>query len=380
MPFELHHTLVSERFTPQKRTSGETAFFKVNLKGEFPVLFPGRVNRRASATFTHRVRVDSVDPEPVDGRPGSTPLHGGVHAVNKIIPLTLRIFTPDGREFTATEITRADLNKFRDRRGAPSGPWSYSLTGESEPIFVDEDSTITNAKGTVGFSVIETVPNESAPPLVASAQVTPQRQSFQFDLFRVGTFVAEIAQPTIGSPWRGQMRLVDPDGVAVARTSGRRLTFDVGLALKSRIDALLGPRGAFIEVFGENTGGHALARLRVNDIVSAETIDMHGLLEDVLSNVEQDGGADPKDFQPNVVYTLARKSEELAAGLKLEVKSLKVGTIDVAIGPGVMLGASVPAIRLTVAVSGAAKVTFAGPTTMCWAIARGRRSATLPTA
>src|SRR3970040_561581 len=100
MPFELPHTLVSERFTPQKRTSGETAFFKVNLKGEFPVLFPGRVNRRASATFTHRVRVDSVGPEPVDGRPGSTPLHGGVQTVNKIIPLTLRIFKPRGCAYT----------------------------------------------------------------------------------------------------------------------------------------------------------------------------------------------------------------------------------------------------------------------------------------
>src|SRR5262249_7828999 len=40
----------------------------------------------------------------------------------------------------------------------------------------------------------------------------------------------------------------------------------------------------------------------------------------------------------------------------------RVGTIDVAIGPGVMLGASVPAIKLTVAVSGEAKVTFSGLT------------------
>jgi phospholipase C len=410
MPFELVHTLVSQRFTPQRRTSGDTATFKVSLKGEFAVLFPGRVSRRASASFTHRLRVESLGPEGADGEPGpgSTPLHGGWQTVSKTIPLTLRVFTPDGAEFTATEITRFDLNRFRDLRGAPTGPWSYSLSGESQPLLVDEDSMIVNPKGTVGLSLVETVPNESAPPLVAGTPLTPQRQSFQFDLYRLGTFVAEIAQSVIVAPWRGSMRLLDPDGLAVAATPNTRLTFDVGLAalsksrdaagnirkwtlevspqggvvvgsprlsatvigrgrisiaaLKSRIDALLGPRGSFIEAFGENSGGQALARLRVKDIVSAETIDMHGLLEDVLSDVEQDGAADPKNFQANVLYTLARRSEELAAGLKLDVRSLKVGTIDVAIGPGIMLGASVPAIRLTVAVSGAAKVRFAGAT------------------
>ncbi|HMQ16819.1 MAG TPA: hypothetical protein PKC49_12680, partial [Phycisphaerae bacterium] len=131
MPFELHHTLVATQLVPVRRTSGERAFFAVNLERAFPVLFPGRVTRGASATFTHRVRVPSIDND-------STPLHGGFHTVQKVIPLTLRLFTPDGREFTATEITHADLRKFRDARGAPSGPWRLKLSGESEHIFVDE--------------------------------------------------------------------------------------------------------------------------------------------------------------------------------------------------------------------------------------------------
>ena len=408
MAFELTHNCVSQRFIPQKRTSGETAFFHVNLKGEFPVLFAGRVIRRASATFSHRVRVDTPDPvEPgaPPPRPGTAPRHGGFETVQKTIPLKLSVFTPDGHEFTANEITRADLNKFKDRRGLPTGPWSYTVTGESEHIFVDEDSTIANAQGTVGLSIIEPVPNESAPPLV-SAPLRGQRQSFQFDLYRVGTFVAEIRQNALTSQWRGTMRLLDPDGVAVAATPSRKLTFEAGLrtlsksrdaaghvrkwtlevspqggvvidtprvfatvfdrgritvaALKSRIDALLGPRGSFIKIFGENKNGQALARLKVTDPVSAETIDMHGLLDGVLSDVQQDGGASPKDFQPNVVYTLARRSEGLAADIKLNVSSLKVDTIDVAIGPGTMLGPSVPAITLTVAVSGSVKATFHG--------------------
>jgi phospholipase C len=412
MSFELRHTFVSKSFTPSRRTTGEQAFFTIDEKGEFPVLFPGRLNRRALATFRQRIRIDPVDPvgaKPIDGQPspGSAPLHGRFKMVDKSIPLTLRIFTPDARELTAAEITLADLKKFRDLRGGPSGPWSYRLTGESEHIVVDEDSIITNAKGTFGLGVTETVESESAPPLINNVPVTQTRLSFQFDLFRVGTFVAEISTQ-IGAQWRGSMRLIDPDGVTVARTTGRKLTFAVGLPtlnksrdaagkvrrwalemspqggvivgsprvsatvigsgritiapLRSRIDALLGPSGKFIEIFGENKDGAALARLRITDVVSAETIDMHGLLDGALEGVAQDGDAAPGNIQVNTVYTLARKSESLKAGLKLEVKTLKVDTIDVVIGPGVRLGASVPAIRLTVAVSGAVKVKFAGAT------------------
>ncbi|HMQ16193.1 MAG TPA: alkaline phosphatase family protein, partial [Phycisphaerae bacterium] len=279
-----------------------------------------------------------------------------------------------------------------------------------------ESSSITNAKGRVRVSLVETVQPQSAPPLVANERVTRGGRTLEFDLFRVGAFTAEVSQLALGTPWRGSMRLIDPDGVAVARTTGRRLSFDVGLvtlaksrdaaggvrrwklevvpqgglvlgtprvnatvigrgrititALRKRIDALLGTRGAFIELFGENKDGNALARLKVKDVVSAETIDMHGLLEDVLDDVDQDAGVDPKDFQANVVYSLASRSASLKAGLKLEVKTLKVGTIDITIGPGVMLGASVPAIRLTVAVTGAAKIKL-GPATLATAKVRG---------
>lgn len=411
MSFEIGHTFVSKRFTPSHRRSGEEAFFKVNEHGEFPVLFPGRLNRLASATFTHRVRVDPVGPEPIVGQPpppGSTPLHGGFETVNGIVPLTVRIFTPDGREFAATKITLADLRKFRDLRGLPSGLWSYSLKGESGPIFVEEDSLITNVKGTVGLGVTETVESESAPPLVNSVPIIPAQRSFQFDLFRVGRFVAEISQLLIGAQWRGSMRLIDPDGVAVAQTSRRKLTFAVGLptlnksrdatgkvrkwtlevspeggkivgsprvsatvigsgritiaALKLRIDAVLGPSGKFIKIFGENKDGEALGRLIVTDLVSAETIDMHGLL-DPLESTQQNPDPDPGKIQANtVVYTLGRTSESLQAGLRLEVNTLKVDSIKVVIGPGDKLGASVPAVRLTVAVSGAAKIRLGGLT------------------
>lgn len=319
MAFELLHKLIVERFTPKKQSSGESVQFKVDERGKFPVLFAGRLNRGAQASFTHRVRFDTPGPD------GSAPLHGGVNAVTKIIPLTLRVFSPDGREFTGTDITLADLRKHRDLRGSPSGLWSFTLTGESEQVLVDEDSTVADAMGTLGISIKESVPSESAPPLIDNVAIASAGQSFRFDLFRVGTFVAEISQLLVGAPWRGSMRLLDPDGVAVAQTTQRRLSFPVELrtldksrdaqgrvrkwtleaspkggvilgrhrvnatvigsariripALKERIDKLLGPRGEFIKIFGENKGGKALGRLKITDVVSAETIDMHGLLD-----------------------------------------------------------------------------------------------------
>ncbi|HEX3248346.1 MAG TPA: alkaline phosphatase family protein [Pyrinomonadaceae bacterium] len=417
MSFELPHTLISRRFTPETHQSGKETFFTVSLKGEFPVLFTGQLRHFTKATFKIKERAHHAS-EPIEGQPsdpGSTPLHGGFETVDRPMSLTLRIFTPDGQEFTGNKITLADLRKFRDLRGLPSGRWSYKLTGESEHVGLeDEDEFILDGgdpKGSLFISLNETVASESAPPLIKNVAIAATLQSFQFDLFRVGEFVAEISQAQIGAPWNGSMRLLDPDSVVVASTTGRQLKFTVNLptlnksrdaegkvrkwtlevsphggvvvgsphllatviakgritiaALKSRINALLGPDGSFIEIFGQNKGGEILARLRDKDIVSAETIDMHGLLEDVLSDVIQDGAANPHDFEANVLYTLGRRSEifnvheeifeqEIVdVNFRLDCSTLRVGSIKVDIGPGEMLGASVPAIKLRVAVSGA---------------------------
>jgi hypothetical protein len=299
----------------------------------------------------------------------------------------------------------AHLKKFRDLRGRPSGPWSYSLSGEGRHVVVnEEDSLIGMEKGALDLSVIEPIASESAARLVDNVPIKKSR-AFKFDLFRLGTFVAEISQHT-GAQWRGLMRISDPDGVVVARTKGRKLNFIVDLAtlnksrdaagkvrawtlevsplgevidgsprlsatvigqgritiaaLKSRIDALLGDRGKSVEIFGENKDGNALVRLKINDVVSAETIDMHGLLDDALASVEQDRGVNLYNFEAHTVYTLASRSADMGYGLKLDVNAMRVGSIDVEIGPGGGLGASVPAVRLIVAVSGALKVKFGG--------------------
>ena len=141
--------------------------------------------------------------------------------------------------------------------------------------------------------------------------------------------------------------------------------------LKERIlDALLGKRGSFIKIFGEDTDTEARLQLKITDAVAAETMDMHGLLEGALLRVN-DGFGVATDIEADKVYTLgARRSDvsrtisvgvgEVRIPMKLNVGSLKVKAIDVDIGPGVKLGVTVPAIRLTIAVSGKATIT-SGP-------------------
>ena len=424
MSFELHHTLVGRRFTPEERRSNAQTFFSIKLQGRFTVLFPGLLVRRASASFSRKVRVDNPQ-DPSDEnpqRPGTTPLHGGLETVTQPISLKLRIFTPEGSEFTASKITLADLRKFRDLRGRPSGTWSYTLTGESVHIDDDDDPIILGSEGSLAIALTEKVASESAPPLVNNVPITPTGQSFKFDLYRVGTFVAEISSLQAAAPWRGSMRLIDPDGVEVADTRDKKLTFSVSLrtlnksrdtegkvrqwslevspqggvvagsphlsatvigkgririaTLQSRIDALLGQHGEFIKIFGENKDGEILARLMITDPISAETIDMHELLSGALAGVRQDGNANPANIQANTVYTLGRRSEifnvtisdpvfgkELVdVDFTINCDTLKVSAIEVAIGPGDMLGASVPAIKLTLTVEGSVKLRRPGHT------------------
>jgi phospholipase C len=393
MPFELRHIFTSSHLTPKLRKTGEEAFYEVELSGEFSVLFPGKLIRGAKATFVHRQR--NTVPSEEGPNPGTAPRQAGWESQERPIPLTLNIFTPDGREFTADEITVADLRRFRNARGAPSGLWSFRLTGRGETIIVDEDSLIVNPGGVMRIGVIETIASASAPPLVDNVTLTPTPRTLEFDLFRVGTFEARISQNVLLGQWRGTLRLIDPDGAVRAQTTGTLLSFKVDLpelgksrdatgkvrnwklevtpqttsfgslvrlhatvigsgritiaALQSRIDTLLGRRGEFIRIFGEDKNGQAAARLEITNVVAAETLDMHGLLDGFLGT---------NDVSANVIYTLGSKSETQKFGTRLRVGSLKIDAIDVTFGPGVKLGASVPALHLSITVSGKALIKF----------------------
>ncbi|MCB9646273.1 MAG: hypothetical protein H6730_06700 [Deltaproteobacteria bacterium] len=407
MPFQLTHTLVSKSLKLQRRQEGDQVRVVVRDEGTFDVLFAGALTRRASAHFYHRIRVDPVGPEPVGGeppRPGTTPRHGGYETVRHTVPLTLELFTPDGKPFTADTVTVADLQKHRDLRGSPSGPWSYRIRGEAAPVWVDEDSTVTGMSGHFAVTILEPIPSESAPPLV-DAEAHPGPNEFPFDLFRLGTFVAEVPK-TSGLPgvrWQGRLQLVDPNGAVVADTDRSTLRFQVdqrtlsrsrdaegkvrkwalrvvapplilgkthvfatvigearieSAAIQTRVDTLLGPRGKNFEIFGARDGDDAVIRLKINDVVAAETLDMHGLLEDTLVNAGQAAEADPHDIEAGVTYTVYRTSASPGYGTTLDLASLKVEAIDVHFGTGRRL--AVPALSFGVSISGAAKISFKG--------------------
>jgi phospholipase C len=71
-----------------------------------------------------------------------------------------------------------------------------------------------------------------------------------------------------------------------------------------------------------------------------------------------------------VIYTVGNTSADLPGPLKLDVSTLNVTAIKVVLGPGVKLGAAIPTVRLTIAVSGAAKIK-AGPATLATGKVRG---------
>lgn len=403
MAFELQHILVATRFTPTVHTAGGDGFCTVRVEGDLPVLWPGRLETGMNASFRHRVRRDP-DPRPGGDAPGVQPQDGPFETRTHTIALRLALYRPDGHEFKRDVITLADLRAFRDLRGSPQGSWRYKLSGESQHFGLDQGDLIFEARGSLSIRVRETVRSESAGPLIANASLDGSRQSFELDLFRVGTLVAEVSNVT-DAEWRGTLSLVDPAGAVLKSTSRRILSFPVELttlaksrdaagavrrwrlevapqggvvvgsgsgpklsatvvgsgrittaALHSRIEFMLGPRGRFIKIYGENAGGEALARLVITDIAAAESLDMHRVLDKALARVAQDPPAEASDLQANVVYTLARGSEDLKLGTRLDVSSLQVGTIDLSVGPAVRLGAAVPAVRLKVAVSGDVKV------------------------
>jgi len=418
MPFTLQHILVSERLEPFTHETTEGTYFTVAAQGKFTVPYPGRMRKNVVATVRHSMRIDTPEmptgepPFPIEGghpqpqpQPVPQPLHSGVQVTTEGIPLKLRIFDPDGNEFTRDEVTIEDLRKFRDLRGTPRGHWLYTLQGRSRTYTLVEalHETVSDPKGVIELNLLETVAPESAAPLVGGVRLDGSRQKFQFDLNRVGTFVARIVPSSPFHSWHGSMQLFDPDGINVGGTSSRQLRREIPLAalgksrdaagrprpwtlevspqvgigdehvsatvigagristdiLHDRIEDLIGPEDrSYIELIGENRDGQARAVLTIKDIIAAEAIDMHGLLDSQLKKQDQ-----PTSIEANKPIILFSDSENLDHGLRLDVSSVKLRSIGIAIGPGEGLGADTPAIKLLVKAHGEVKVKW-GPATL----------------
>ncbi|MBK9431923.1 MAG: alkaline phosphatase family protein [Sphingomonadales bacterium] len=200
------------------------------------------------------------------------------------------------------------------------------------------------------------------------------------------------------------MRLRDPDGAVVATNSGRSLKFHVDArqldksraadggvrnwtlevvtgansaphanvyganqitvqTLQSRIDTLIGAGGSKIDIYGENVGGRARARIRIKDELSAETVDMHGLLDSLIKDNPQDADVNRNhpDIRVNTPYTIADRSEDYS-GLRIVVADVKVKKISISLGASQRITPSIPAARILLETQGAIKIKIGGLT------------------
>jgi phospholipase C len=414
MTFTIVHGQVGETLAVKVTRVQNVATVRCSAGGSFDVRFPGQLRRFAQATFDVSVFVAPVTPVgPGPGGPAGPTLagtqQGHFETESRTLPLKLSIFTPDGQPFTASQVTLADLQRFRDPRGLRHGLWRWTIEGQSEPLEeAPKEFKVLTGRGRLAISIVETVSSKSAPPLVADTLDARTARRYSFDLFRVGTFIASARLLGPLSPGNAvrELRLIDPDGQRVASGRGS-LRFDVGLptlalsrdaqgrprpwtlevlasasplplqrpsaisatvvaaarvrvsALQKRIDRMIGPRGSKLEVFGENKDGHVLARLRIKDAEAAETIDMHDLLNKVIQKVPQDDGVD-FDIRPGVAYTLARRSSDIGSGLRLVFDGLRVSAIDVAVGASLQIQPAVPALKVGLQVGGHATVRVGG--------------------
>jgi len=101
-----------------------------SASGELLIRHPGHLKVMAHALYTTQMN-------PSDLPDNHT--HGGHITVQHQVPLSTRIFSPDGAEFTADHVTLADLERFRDLREASHGSWRYEVWGSGEPILASEE-------------------------------------------------------------------------------------------------------------------------------------------------------------------------------------------------------------------------------------------------
>jgi len=391
MTYTVRHTCIEENFTVSVTIKDGFATVHCLVSDSFHVQFPGKFQISKSAAYNLKV-IPKEDDAPVSKNENGTT----GHTSTVYLPLTMDwIKKPDGTLFTSDHITLDDLNEFRDLRGTSQGEWSFSLHGESDPIrlsrgpFMAEVTAIPNS-GYINITVDETVTSQSAPPLVSDT-VGLSGHRYEFDLFRVGTFTA-TAQGR-------HMALIDPDGVIVVRSEDR-LTFPANLetidksrdsegnvrawalqvfpslelgepstpiwasviesariradVIQERIKFLIGEHGNKLSIYGEMTESDLLVRLEILDIFSAETIDMHGLLDQVIKSVPQDMSVDLKniDIQNHVAYNLKKKSRVVSSdyNLYLSAFSLKVGSIDIGIGASENIQPAIPAFKVNIGI------------------------------
>src|SRR5262249_10539704 len=103
-----------------------------------------------------------------------------------------------------------------------------------------------------------------------------------------------------------------------------------------------------------------LARLTILDEISAETIDILGLLDSVLKRTPQDPGVDISEIKANVPYILASRSRDLPYEMHVSLNGVKVDKINISIGASQHIQPPIPALKIELIVEGDATVKLGG--------------------
>ena len=387
MTYTTNHVYADEKRRAIVSTNGDTATISFSTSGSFSVRNPGKLNVTATAGYSVHIRVSE---------------RGRWQVSSRILPLTVEIKTPDDQPFTADHVMMNDIWRFRDLRGTSQGSWTYRVHGQASVPVDPEETRVTADDGRVTISLEETVFSHGA-PLVSDVLAANVGYQYPIDLFHVGMFTATAQTRQLPFLHRGRpIKLVDPDGNVLAASNEGSISYPVTLqtidrsrdanggyrvwllnvaaapdlhgptpiraqvtasarvstqVLQSRINTMLGPNGRFVSIYGEIEGTDLVARLVIHDKVSAETIDMHGLLNSVI---EWPDPNDPKDVAPEVVYTIARHTRDLDYEMHVSLDDLKITAIDISIGQSEQIQPAVPALKVRVGVSGGATIKLGG--------------------
>jgi phospholipase C len=395
----MNHTVTHEYFATRglhlyrviKDNNNVVTQILFSSKGNFQIRHPGQLRITVLAQYHMRK---------FDGRP---------QTIRVRFPVSVKIFSPDGREFTAGHVTLSDLNRFRDLRGVSQGAWRYVAEGDSGLIEPPEDPDIPidlqrrwvfgPDAGYLRIAVDETFSSQSAGPLVDD-RVGPGTKVYSFDLYREGEFVANVISFDINLPWRGRMRLRNPNGTVVASGGIHGLSFPVTLRtldqsrdaagqirqwsleietiinegrifatvkttvkvpvalIQDRINYLIGANGNKIRIYGEHKNFRALGRIMILDPYTAEAMDMRKMLKPFIEDEEQDPGVDPSRVEPNVAYTFESKDQSIGHGFSADISDFKVDMLQITIGASQHIRPVVPAIKVRLEVQGGIEFDF----------------------
>ncbi|MGV9012221.1 MAG: phospholipase C [Flavobacteriales bacterium] len=273
-------------------------------------------------------------------------------------PFTYTLLDPTGFKFDGNEVTMAVLDKFRDNRGSLDKPWILRI----HPLTKAQTTAagiIRVGDGQITVTVTEEIQNISAPPVIPEQQIlnNVDTQKIEFDLYRLGQlrvrskFKVFNASITAKEVW---LTLLDPNGVLKASGRSGDLDYDItdsdlGLSrdehgrprkwaitvmtgagyakppgsglflsaqvygkthipasvLQTRLETLLGTTTSptmVISAQWDKEEKTNLLSLRINDQLTAETISMHDLLDNIPKDYNQ--GKDGNHPVTGVDYVL----------------------------------------------------------------------------